>query len=202
MKNFIIGYLSIVLIALIGYIYYPKNINVEVKGEVLKPGVYTLKYGSTIKDLLDISGGANEGVDLYTINLSKKLTDGDVVVMFKEDREINTDESYDKVITNLKNNKELDNYITNEIWESSKISINKSSKEELMELPGIGESKALLIIEYRNQNGAFKKIEDIMNVKGIGKALYEKIKDKQERYKKLSDRAISIMKEKIPNQEK
>ena len=46
-----------------------------------------------------------------------------------------------------------------------------------MELPGIGESKALLIIEYRNQNGSFKKIEDIMNVKGIGKALYEKIKD-------------------------
>ena len=177
MKNFIIGFLSIVLIALIGYIYYPKNINVEVKGEVLKPGVYTLKYGSTIKDLLDLSGGANEGVDLYTINLSKKLTDGDVVVMFKENREINIDESYDKVITNLKNNKELDNYITNEIWESSKISINKSSKEELMELPGIGESKALLIIEYRNQNGSFKKIEDIMNVKGIGKALYEKIKD-------------------------
>ena len=40
MKNFIIGFLSIVLITLIGYIYYPKNINVEVKGEVLKPGVY------------------------------------------------------------------------------------------------------------------------------------------------------------------
>lgn len=177
MKNFIIGLLSIILVALICYIYYPKNINVEVKGEVLNPGVYTLKSGSTIKDLLDISGGINEGVELYTINLSKRLTDGDVVVMFKESNEINYDESYDKVITNLENNKDLDSYITNEIWESSKISISDACKEDLMELPGIGESKALAIIEYREKNGSFKKIEDIMNVKGIGKALYEKIKD-------------------------
>ena len=58
-----------------------------------------------------------------------------------------------------------------------KISINKASKEELMELPGIGESKAKNIIEYREEFGEFEKLEDIMNVSGIGESAYSKIKE-------------------------
>ena len=61
---------------------------------------------------------------------------------------------------------------------SNKISLNNASKEELMTLNGIGESKANAIIEYRNNNGLFKQIEDITNVKGIGNSVYEKIKDR------------------------
>lgn len=60
--------------------------------------------------------------------------------------------------------------------DTSKISINSASKEELMTLPGIGEKTALKIIEYRKAQ-AFKSIEDIKNVKGIGDKKYEKIKD-------------------------
>ena len=57
------------------------------------------------------------------------------------------------------------------------VNINTASKEELVKLNGIGESKANAIVEYRNKNGNFTNIEDIQNVDGIGKALYEKIKD-------------------------
>ena len=57
------------------------------------------------------------------------------------------------------------------------VNINTASKETLMTLNGIGESKAKLIIEYRETNGNFKTTDEIKNVKGIGEAIYEKIKD-------------------------
>ena len=60
---------------------------------------------------------------------------------------------------------------------NTKISLNHATKEELLTLTGIGESKANLIMEYRNQNGGFKTIEEIKNVKGIGDKMFEKIKD-------------------------
>lgn len=176
MKKIIISILSVVSLSLIGiicYITYPKTIKVEIKGEVLNPNVYVLKKGSTIKELIDVAGGVKEDVDTYTINMTKVLDDGDVVVMYKEDKL----EGLNYKVNEIVNNKSTDEYITNEIWESSKISINSATKEDLMSLPSIGEAKASAIIEYRTKNGLFKKLEDIKNVKGIGNALYEKIKD-------------------------
>ena len=123
--------------------------------------------------MIDKAGGVKEGVDTYTINMTKVLDDGDVVVMYKDEKL----EGLNYKVNEIVNDKSTDEYITNEIWESSKISINSATKEELMSLPSIGEAKANAIIEYRQKNGLFKKIEDIKNVKGIGNALYEKIKD-------------------------
>ena len=59
-----------------------------------------------------------------------------------------------------------------------KININQAGAEELMTLPGIGESKAADIIRYREENGGFERIEDIMNISGIKEAVFSKIKDK------------------------
>ena len=176
MKKIIISILSVISLSLIGiicYITYPKTIKVEIKGEVLNPNVYVLKKGSTIKELIDVAGGVKEDVDTYTINMTKVLDDGDVVVMYRDEKL----EGLNYKVNEIVNDKSTDEYITNEIWESSKISINSATKEELMSLPSIGEAKANAIIEYRTKNGLFKKLEDIKNVKGIGNALYEKIKD-------------------------
>ena len=176
MKKIIISILSVISLSLIGiicYITYPKTIKVEIKGEVLNPDVYVLKKGSTIKELIDVAGGVKEDVDTYTINMTKVLDDGDVVVMYRDEKL----EGLNYKVNEIVNDKSTDEYITNEIWESSKISINSATKEELMSLPSIGEAKASAIIEYRTKNGLFKKLEDIKNVKGIGNALYEKIKD-------------------------
>ena len=172
MKKIIIPIISIFLIGIVCYYCYPKTIKVEVKGEVLRPDVYVLKKGSTIKELLDLAG-LKDDANTYTINMTKTLDNGDVIVMYKDEKI----EGLNYKINDIINDTSIDNYITNEIWESQKISINKASKEELLKLPSIGEAKASSIIEYREKNGLFKEIEDIKNVKGIGNALYEKIKD-------------------------
>ena len=74
-----------------------------------------------------------------------------------------------------KNDTTNDNKQTQE--ENSKVNINKATKEEIMTLSGIGESKALAIIKYREENNGFKDISEIMNVSGIGEALFNKIKE-------------------------
>ena len=61
--------------------------------------------------------------------------------------------------------------------EEKKVNINKAAAEEIATLPGIGEKTAKLIVEYREKNGGFKKLEDIRRLKGVGKKLFEKIKE-------------------------
>ena len=94
-----------------------------------------------------------------------------------EDSSNDKEEIKDNISSDNTNNDQVssDNNITNEI--DNKVSINTGTKEELMTLKGIGEAKALAIIEYRNSNNGFKTLEDIMNVSGIGEAAFNKIKD-------------------------
>jgi competence protein ComEA len=92
-----------------------------------------------------------------------------------EDSSNDVDDNYDNVIEN--DIKEEVKEEQNTEQSDNKISINVGTKEELMTLNGIGESKALAIIAYREKNGSFKTLEDIMNVSGIGEAAFSKIKD-------------------------
>lgn len=185
MKNKIIIFLSFLCVILCGVIIYnyinelPKTVKVEIKGKVENPGVYELDKGSVVKDLIDISGGALEGVDLNTINLSKRLEDEMVVIIYdsEEIKESFIYVDYECTCPGITNDNSLDEYIDNNIAESEKVNINEATIEELTTLPGIGESKAKKIIEYRESNNLFKTIEEIMNVSGIGEAMYEKIKN-------------------------
>lgn len=126
--------------------YQSEEIHVEVKGEVVNPGVYTVNYNAKIKDLIELSGGYNENADTSGINQSKTLKNEDVIVIAKKS-------------------------------EQKKISINTANVDELVLLPGIGESTANKIIEYRNEFGPFQTLEDIQKIKGIKSKLYEKIKE-------------------------
>ena len=130
-----------------------RGFKVEIKGEVINPGVYEVTHDNIIMDLIDLAGGLTENAYIDNINLSKKLDEEMVIIVYNKNTESSS----------------VDNGLIN---------INTASKEELMKLPGIGESKALKIIEYRSANGNFKAIEDIMKVNGIGKSTYEKFKDK------------------------
>lgn len=157
-----------------------KTIKVDLKGAVVNPGVKEVLIGTTVDDLIKDSGGLLEYADTSTINLSKKLSDEDVVIVYTKD-EIKNNNIDIKIIDRecicpvVTNNVCINNEFTKIVLDT-KISLNSSSKEDLMTLPGIGSSKAEAIIEYRSNN-IFNTIEDIKNVKGIGQALFDKIKD-------------------------
>lgn len=170
-----------------------KSLSIDIKGAVKNPGIYELKDGSVVKDAIDVSGGLLESANTEHINLSKKIVDEMVIIIYtnEEIQEMTEGSTSIKVVDKecicpkIENNACIDNNnkyanISSEINQSTsnKISLNNASKEELMTLNGIGESKANAIIEYRNNNGLFKQIEDITNVKGIGNSVYEKIKDR------------------------
>lgn len=162
------------------------KIKVDVKGMVESSGVVEIDSNSRVIDAINATGGLLEGSNTEYLNLSKKLKDGDVIIVYSNE-----------YIESLKKEKVIyielpcecpdkinDGCITNEIVNeeinsesNTLISINTGTKEELMTLPGIGESKADAIIKYRNESNGFNTLEDIMNVSGIGEAAYSKIKD-------------------------
>lgn len=151
-------------------------IYVDIKGFVKNPGVYSLEKGSRIIDLINESGGLLKGANTRLINLSKILNDEDNIVVYSnsEIKKLNKTEVIYKsspcICEEIKN----DGCIKD--TETTLININTASKEELMTLNGIGESKANSIIEYRDNNGNFEKIEDIINVNGISENIFIIIK--------------------------
>ena len=175
-----------------------KTLFVDIKGSVNNPGVYELDEGKRVIDAINLAGGLTQNADTINLNLSKKLIDEMYIVVYSKDEIYNYKKSAEKpkeeikcasvecICPDIKNdacistqNNDKNTNATEETQVSKeKISINKASKEELMNLSGIGESKAEAIISYRTENGSFQNIEDIKNVSGIGDSVFEKIKDK------------------------
>ena len=160
------------------------TIKVDIKGMVENSGVYEVDSNSRVIDVIE-KAILKEGANTDYLNLSKKLNDGDVIIVYSNDY-IESLKKENIVYIELPcecpdniNNACIKDEIVNENINTNDalISINKASKEELMTLPGIGESKAISIIEYREENNGFKVLEDIMNVSGIGESAYNKIKE-------------------------
>ena len=170
---------------------------VDIKGAIANPGVYIGNDNTRVIDIIDMAGGLLENSDITVINLSKKVFDEMVIIIYtKEELEkmLNGEEiNYDNIITDkeilfpdIKNDAVIEEETNTSNNESTKeeskteeisiVNINTASIEELDSLPGIGSSKAQNIIDYRNINGKFGYIEEILNVNGIGTALYEQIK--------------------------
>lgn len=144
------------------------EIAVHVTGEVKKQGLIYVKQGARVADAIEKAGGETSEADLSQINLAYILEDGQKIYI------PNKNEKISQYIT--KNNGNNENNNTDK--EDKKVNINTASQSELDELPGIGPSTAQKIIEYREENGNFETIEDVQNVKGIGDAKFEEIKDK------------------------
>lgn len=142
------------------------TITVFVSGEINNPGVVTIESQKRLSDAVEILGGITENADLNKINLAMKLEDESHYIIPKigENLELNSD----------------DTYIGSEIIEDEKsnlVNINKATIQELDVLPGIGEATANKIINYREENGEFKSIDEIKNVNGIGDKKYEELKN-------------------------
>ena len=165
--------------------YEEEIYTIDIKGAVQKPGVYKVPKTYVINDVINEAGGLTKNADTSLTNLSKKITNEMVIIIYTKDevKKSNIKDTVIKVIEkecvcpNIQNdgciNTEITDTITNQ--ETPLVNINTASQDELMTIPGIGESKAKAIIEYRKQH-SFNTIEDIMNVSGIGNTLYESIK--------------------------
>ena len=144
------------------------EIIVHITGEVKKEGVIHLNKGDRIIDAIKKAGGETKQADLSQVNLAYELQDGQKIYI------PNKNEKISKYIVDENGNTNINSLNSKE---EEKVNINTANQSELDSLPGIGPATAQKIIEYRNQNGNFKKIEDLQNVKGIGQAKYEEIRN-------------------------
>ena len=167
-------------------VYY----QVDIKGEVINPGIYTVKEGTRVIDVIRLAGDLTEVADTSVLNLSKKVKDEMVIIVYSYDEVINFTETKEKEeieqdtclnqngIKNdacIKDSK--DDNSSSSVVISGKVSLNTATLDELMTLPGIGESKANAIIKYREEVGAFQNIEELKEVSGIGDAIFDQIKE-------------------------
>lgn len=138
------------------------KIVIELKGAIVHPGIYEVKSGDRVSDAITQAGGFLENADDRTINQALLVTDQMMIYIPEKGEEV-IEESYTDVPTTEENKR--------------KININQAEQAELIELHGIGQAKAQAIIDYREENGVFKSLEDIKNVSGIGDIIFENIKD-------------------------
>ncbi|WP_258535637.1 helix-hairpin-helix domain-containing protein [Bacillus sp. 03113] len=137
---------------------------VDVKGAVQHPGIFEAKPGDRVMDIITKAGGLRENANKDSVNFALKVVD-EMVIYIPEIGEVQ-----EQQITSIENPGNVQDG-------SGKVNLNKANEEELQTIPGIGPSKAAAIIEYRESNGPFKKIEDLQSISGIGEKTFEKLKD-------------------------
>jgi len=145
-------------------------IYVHICGEIKTPGVYKLLANSRAVDVIELAGGLTDKADSVAINQANLIQDGEQIYIPK----------IGEKVTSL--SKEGDyglnqSLVSGNSGDSDKVNINTASKIDLVTLPGIGEAKADMIINYRTEKGSFSKIEDIMNITGIKEGLFNKISE-------------------------
>lgn len=143
-----------------------KKIWVYVCGAVNAPGVYELKEDARLYEAIELAGGVNQEAAPEVLNQARVLADGERIYVPKQDEA----ESYSLQDQGLESN-------AGTADTRGKININTAGKEELMTLPDIGEAKAEKILRYREEHGAFRSIEDVMQIEGIKEGVFNKIKE-------------------------
>ncbi|MEJ6400762.1 helix-hairpin-helix domain-containing protein [Nicoliella lavandulae] len=145
---------------------------VDIKGAVKNAGIYKVEDDTRIADLVELAGGFKSNADQKNVNLAQKLSDQQVVYIplkgeIKGNLHLNSDSS--STASNAETSNSGDS--------NGKININTADKSQLQTINGIGEKKADNIINYRQQSGGFKSIDDVKNTDGIGDKMFENIKD-------------------------
>lgn len=150
---------------------------VYICGQVANPGVYRVKPGARVCELVDMVGGMLDTADKSFWNLASELYDGQMLY-FPTVEELKSDHIPEGTYTTGIDGSLMKGGAEEHIGvKDGKLNINTATVEQLMALSGIGESKAKSIVEDRAKNGLFSSIEDITRVSGIGEAMFNKIKD-------------------------
>lgn len=125
------------------------EIEVHIDGRVKNPGVYKIKNGTRLQDLIEEAGGLLDDANTSNLNLARKLKDEEKIV--------------------------IKSYLDNNDDEDAKININTATKDMLTSIPGVGSKMADKIIKYRQEH-PFNSIDELLNITGIGKKKFEEIK--------------------------
>ena len=136
-----------------------KYIYVDIKGEVMNPGVYKVEEFTRLFQVIALAGGITGDADVLAFNFSTRLRDEQVVYIPSIGEEF-------PMITEVIEN-----------TSDGIVNINRASLEQLDTLPGIGPSTAQNIIDYRDENGYFETVEDLIEVPGIGEATMNEIRE-------------------------
>lgn len=159
----------------------PQEVTCDIAGAVKNEGVYTLKQGARLNELIEVAGGLEHNAQLKNVNRALILRDQDKIHIPYRGEKIKSDQIVSSVGSNTTySTSEQLSGNANSIGEhsnSSKININTANIQELQKLNGIGQKKAELIVAYRQENGQFEKIEDLKQISGIGDKTFEALKD-------------------------
>ena len=138
---------------------------VDVRGAIETAGVYALPPGARVQDAITAAGGLAEIADLSTINLARRLRDGEVVTILELPASGNAPPTVASAVG-----------ASNDA-SRPRININTATAEELDALPGVGEVTAARIIAYRDQNGPFRAVDDLIHVEGIADRTIDAVRD-------------------------
>ena len=147
----------------------PQNCYVDIKGEVLRPGVYEFSCESRIQEVIKKAGGFTEEADEIKINLAQKISDQMQIIV------PNLNSKQEGGVTEGNSEKGNLSNTTPSNLKQGTVNINTATLEELQTIKGIGKKKAEAILQYRKEHGAFRTKEDLLQVKGIGKKALEAI---------------------------
>ena len=147
----------------------PQNCYVDIKGEVLRPGVYEFSCESRIQEVIKKAGGFTEEADETKINLAQKITDQMQIIV------PNLHSKQEEGVTEGNFEKGNSSNTTPSNSKQGTVNINTATLEELQTIKGIGKKKAEAILQYRKEHGPFRTKEDLLQVKGIGKKALEAI---------------------------
>ncbi len=147
----------------------PQNCYVDIKGEVLRPGVYEFSCESRMQEVIKKAGGFTEEADETKINLAQKISDQMQIIV------PNLHSKQEGGVTEGKSEKGNSSHTILSNSKQEMVNINTATLEELQTIKGIGKKKAEAILQYRKEHGPFRRKEDLLQVKGIGKKALEAI---------------------------
>lgn len=142
---------------------------IDVKGAVMRPGVYHLGRGDRVQEALGAAGGQLPTADLNQVNLAKELHDQEVVYVPQKG---------ERPPAGLATGVASNGGATSASGDQERINLNQASKDDLMKIDGVGDKKADKIIAYRQEHGDFRQVEDLKNVAGFGDKTVARLKDR------------------------
>lgn len=139
-----------------------ESVLIDIKGEIHKPGVYELPHDARVNDVIEQASGFTDKADETAINLAQKVHDEMIIIVPSESDEQSGTSSQQSGTS---------------AGQEAKVRVNYATQEEIETLPGIGPAKAQAIIDYREENGLFQTIDDLLDISGIGEKTLENMRD-------------------------